>query len=330
MFIHKELIPDWQISLSNVLDRLCNDEYEVLTPPNHAQETSRREQYHEKVTYISFQEGGYPDWTYVRIDRRNDGAEARVLFDPDAYNHDEDTNKEIEKILNNEDEISDRMAFEYQFWTIHITEEKWYQIIDTLFNELHLLEWADEYTDPEVLDLSDQWLLGPALMPCPVTEYKARSRSVYFPEGLWYDFYSGEALPGGLRKDVDAPYARIPLYVRAGSILPVGPAMQWCDEKPADNLLLVVYAGNDAAFTLYEDDGLTYAYEKGAFSTIPLRWDDASRTLTIGERTGAWPGMPEHRTFRVVVADPAHPFAWDPDAAGLSLSYEGKAVQTVL
>ena len=99
---------------------------------------------------ISFQEGGYPDWTYVRIDRRNDGAEARVLFDPDAYNHDEDTNKEIEKIINNEDEISDRMTFEYQFWTIHITEEKWYQIIDTLFNELHLLEWTDEYTDPEV------------------------------------------------------------------------------------------------------------------------------------------------------------------------------------
>ena len=188
----------------------------------------------------------------------------------------------------------------------------------------------DYPADPEVVDLSDQWLLGPALMPCPVTEFKARSRSVYFPEGLWYDFYSGEALPGGVRKEVDAPYARIPLYVRAGSILPVGPAMQWCDEKPADNLLLVVYAGADAAFTLYEDDGLTYAYEKGAFSTIPLRWDDASRTLTIGARSGSWPGMPESRTFRVVVADPAHPFVWDPDAEGLSLSYEGKADQTVL
>ncbi len=175
MFIRKELIPDWQISLRNVLDRLCNDEHEVLTPPNHAQETSRREQYHEKVTYISFQEGGYPDWTYVRINRRNDGAEARVLFDPDAYNHDEDTNKEIKKILNNEDEISDRMAFEYQFWTIHITEEKWCQIIDTLFNELHLLEWADEYTDPEVLD-GTHWNLEIGLTKGNTLKYQGSNK----------------------------------------------------------------------------------------------------------------------------------------------------------
>ena len=184
--------------------------------------------------------------------------------------------------------------------------------------------------DPEVADLYDQWLLGPALMPCPVTEYKARSRSVYFPAGGWYDFYSGAFREGSCRLEVEAPYERIPLFVRAGSILPIGPALQWSDEKPADKLLLVVYAGADARFTLYEDDGLTYAYEKGAYATIPISWDDAARTLTLGAQSGAWEGMPERRTFLVRVVDPAHPWAYDPDAEGLPVEYTGAAVQVVL
>ena len=178
--------------------------------------------------------------------------------------------------------------------------------------------------DPEVRDLSDQWMLGPALMPCPVYEYKARSRSVYFPMGLWYDFYTGEPMAGGKRFTVDAPYGRMPLYVRAGSILPIGPEMEWTSEKPADDILLVVYAGADASFTLYEDDGLTYGYEKGAYSTIGLEWDDASRTFTIGERKGSFPGMLQTRRFRVAVADREHPFAYDPSAAGIAVDYDGK------
>ena len=184
----------------------------------------------------------------------------------------------------------------------------------------------DYPADPEVRDLSDQWLLGPALMPCPVYEYQARSRSVYFPKGGWYDFYSGRHIIGGKRFTMDAPYERMPLYVRAGSILPVGPAMEWTDEKPADDLLLLVYAGADADFTLYEDDGLTYGYEKGAFSTIRMHWDDAARTLTLGKREGSYPGMLQERSFRVVVVDPAHPFAWNPDAEGERVPYDGTAV----
>ena len=182
----------------------------------------------------------------------------------------------------------------------------------------------DYPSDPEVRDLSDQWMFGPALMPCPVYEYQARSRSVYLPEGGWYDFYTGEFLPGGQRFEAQAPYERIPLYVRAGSIIPVGPDMEWSDQKPADDLLLLVYAGADACFTLYEDDGLTYAYEKGAYSTIKLDWCDATRTLTIGERKGSWPGMPAERVFRVAVIDSANPAAYNPDMAGAaSIEYEG-------
>ena len=181
--------------------------------------------------------------------------------------------------------------------------------------------------DPKVRDLSDQWMFGPALMPCPVYEYKARSREVYFPEGGWYDFYTGAYIAGGQTLTADAPYERIPLYVRAGSIVPFGPDMQWSDEKPADNIRLYVYAGRDADFTLYEDDGVTYGYEKGVYATIPIHWDDASRTLTIGARKGSFPGMLESRTFTVVIVDPAHPAGFVPDASGTEMLYDGKSLQ---
>ena len=185
--------------------------------------------------------------------------------------------------------------------------------------------------DPEVIDLSDQWMFGPALMPCPVYEYKARTRSVYFPKDAdWYDFYTGAYMVGGKRFTVDAPYGRMPLFVRAGSIIPIGPAMQWSDEKPADDILLAVYAGKDASFTLYEDENVNYNYEKGFYSRIPITWDEASRTLTVGEREGSFEGMLQTRKFRVLVTDPQHPNAYDPDAAGMQITYDGKPVSVKL
>ena len=184
--------------------------------------------------------------------------------------------------------------------------------------------------DPAVRDLSDQWMFGPAFMPCPVYEYKARSREVYFPAGGWYDFYSGKYIPGNQTLDIPAPYERMPLFVRAGSIVPFGPAMEWSDEKPADDIRLYVYAGADASFTLYEDDGLTYGYEKGQFATIPIRWDDASRTLTLGAREGSFPGMLPRRSFTVVVVDPSKPRSYDPDAAGEVVRYAGEEVSVRL
>ena len=103
--------------------------------------------------------------------------------------------------------------------------------------------------DPLVRDLSDQWMFGPALMPCPVYEYGARSREVYLPEGGWYDFYTGEYLSGGRTVKAEAPLERMPLYARQGSIIPFGPEIEWSDEKPADEIRLYVYAGADADFT---------------------------------------------------------------------------------
>ena len=178
--------------------------------------------------------------------------------------------------------------------------------------------------DPQVRDLSDQWLLGPSLMPCPVYEYKARSRSVYFPEGGWYDFYSGEYFQGGRRVTVDAPYERIPLYVRAGSIVPFGPEMEYSTQKQADDILLIVFAGADARFTLYEDDGVSYGYEQGRYSTIDFFWDDDARRLQIGARKGSFPGMLATRSFRIGIVDPERTHECDLDGNGaLNVLYDG-------
>jgi len=180
--------------------------------------------------------------------------------------------------------------------------------------------------------VADQYLFGPALLVSPVTAYKARSRRVVLPLGAtWYDLWTGRTIPGGQTIDAPAPYDAMPVHVRAGSIVPFGPELQWTGEKPADPVTLFVYAGADGAFTLYEDDGLTYGYEKGAFSRIPIRWDDATSTLTIGAREGSFPGMLASRTFEVIVVSKDRPvgFSFEPKA-DRAVRYEGAAVAVEL
>ena len=184
-------------------------------------------------------------------------------------------------------------------------------------------------SDPAVKDISDQWMFGPAFMPCPVYEYGDRSREVYLPAGSsWYDFYDGSHYEGGRRFVADAPYERMPLYVRGGSIVPMGPDMEWCDEKQPELIDLYVYAGADGQFTLYEDDGLTYGYERGECSEITFFWTDAERELIIGERDGSYPGMLESRRFNVILVDPEHPVGYDDPQAhkGQLVDYNGKAI----
>jgi alpha-D-xyloside xylohydrolase len=183
--------------------------------------------------------------------------------------------------------------------------------------------------DARACAIGDQYLFGPALLVNPVTQPQARSRAVYLPAtpGGWYDFWSGAAVAGGRAIDAPAPYEALPLYVRAGSILPSGPDLQYANEKPADPVTLHVYAGADGRFTLYEDDGATYGYERGECARIPLRWDDAARTLTIGARVGSFPGMLQERTFRVVLVAPGRPVGYDSaPTEGRTLHYTGEAV----
>ncbi len=179
-------------------------------------------------------------------------------------------------------------------------------------------------------EIANEYLFGPAFLVAPVTTYQARSRSVYLPQNDagWYDFWTGTHLAGGQTLAAPAPYDSLPLYIRAGAIIPFGPEMQYTGEKPADPVTLCIYGGTNGTFTLYEDDGVTYGYERGASARIPLQWDEATKTLTIGEREGEFPGMLRQRTFNVVLVTQDKPagfsFTPKPDK---TVSYQGKAVQ---
>lgn len=188
----------------------------------------------------------------------------------------------------------------------------------------------DFRTDAKARDISDEYMFGPAFLVNPVTTYKARSRPVYLPKAAgWYDFWTGTPTPGGQAIDAPAPYDSMPLYIRAGSIIPFGPEIQYTGEKPADPITLFVYGGADGAFTLYEDEGLNYDYEKGSFTKIPIRWNDTTKTLTIDDREGSFPGMLASRTFNVVLVSQAKPvgFSFAPQPAR-TMRYEGKKVAT--
>jgi alpha-D-xyloside xylohydrolase len=155
--------------------------------------------------------------------------------------------------------------------------------------------------DPQVFNIADQYMFGPALMINPVTEYKARTRTVYLPAGSgWYDLHSGKYHPGNQTLKADAPYTDIPIFVKAGSILPCGPDIQYTSEKPADPIRLFVYTGADGSFSLYEDEDVNYNYEQGRFSLIPLSYNEKDRILTIGQRQGDFPGMLKTQTFEIV------------------------------
>jgi alpha-D-xyloside xylohydrolase len=177
-------------------------------------------------------------------------------------------------------------------------------------------------------ELTDEYLFGPAFLVAPITTYKARSRSVYLPKSEgWYDFWTGKAVAPGTRVDAPAPYDAIPVYVKAGSIVPFGPELQYTGEKPADPLTLYVYAGANGAFTLYEDQGSTFDYEKGAFSRIPIQWAEASGTLTVGKRQGGFPEMPKERTIHVVLCSKDNPTGFRFEAPpAKSAHYVGEAV----
>jgi alpha-D-xyloside xylohydrolase len=164
----------------------------------------------------------------------------------------------------------------------------------------------DFRTDVRAQNIGDEYLFGPAILVAPVTEPGATTRHMYLPKAQWYDFWTGNLVQGGAAVDAAAPIDKMPLFVRAGSIVPMGPDVQYAAEKPADPIELRIYAGADGHFTLYEDENDTYNYEKGAYATIACAWDDASKTLTIGDRKGHFPGMLEKRTFHIVFVGANH------------------------
>ncbi|MBZ5648956.1 MAG: glycoside hydrolase family 31 protein [Acidobacteriia bacterium] len=186
----------------------------------------------------------------------------------------------------------------------------------------------DFRSDVRAQNIGDQFMYGPVFLVNPVTEPDATTRRLYLPQSKWYDFWTGSPIAGGRTVDANAPLDRLPLYIRAGSILPLGPDEEWSTEKPADPIELRIYPGANGDFTLYEDENDNYNYEKGAYATISFHWDDAKQALTIGDRQGQFPGMLESRTFRVVFVGENHGAGIDPDEhADKTVQYSGK--QTV-
>ena len=201
------------------------------------------------------------------------------------------------------------------------------------------MTWFNDYTimramvmdfgsEAAVRSIGDQYMFGPSILVAPVYEYKARDRKVYFPSACgWYEFYSGQFIPGGRYLDVSAPYERLPLFVREGSIIPFGPEIEYTSQKPADPVTLFVYTGRNASFTLYEDEGVNYGYERGECTFIPFNYDEASGELTIGERQGQYPGMLRDRTFNIIWVTRINNIEFDPDMKPhATLSYDGSPV----
>ena len=198
--------------------------------------------------------------------------------------------------------------------------------------------FADFAHDKKVWNMTDEFLFGPSILAAPIvdpqyTEEKiirtdamtgwnkndvggqkedvkgidwtaTKTATKYLPKGItWYDFWTGKQYKGGQNVTLETSLDRVPMFVRPGSILPLGPEMQYVGEKAWDNLELRVYPGAEGYFTLYEDEGDSYNYEKGIYSTITFQWNDKSRTLTIGSRKGEYPGMLKSRKFTIVMPD---------------------------
>ena len=182
----------------------------------------------------------------------------------------------------------------------------------------------------KVENIADQFMFGPSIMVNPVYNYKARNRDVYFPNGTnWFDFYTGAYIKGGQKLNVAAPYHRIPLYIREGAIIPVGPEIQYTDEKLAETITLYVYRGQNGTFTLYEDEGVNYNYEEGNYAKINFNYNDVDGSLTIEKREGEFKGMLENRKFVIVPVSKENPKAFTYDAAGQTINYNGSP-QTII
>jgi alpha-D-xyloside xylohydrolase len=190
------------------------------------------------------------------------------------------------------------------------------------------LDYGD---DPKVKNIGDEFMFGPSILVSPVTTASAHNRLIHLPkEPEWIDFWTGKSEAGGQTITADAPLEKIPLYVKAGSIIPMGPAMQYASAEQG-SIELRVYPGQDGSFVLYDDEGDNYNYESGAYSEIPIRWKESSGTLTIGPRVGTFPGMPSSLVFRIVLIGPSHGTGIGADARpNAEISFRGPKVSVQL
>jgi len=303
------------------------------------------------IPYWNSDIGGFFLWEYPKKLKDADYRElyARWIqfgaFCPMMRSHGTDSPREIYQFGKKGDKIYD-------------TIEKYINLRYNLLPYIYSTSWdvtANQSTmmralvmdfakDKQALDIDNQYMFGKSLLVCPVTEpmyskvsihgndttnvedfSKVKDGEVYLPKGTdWYDFWSGEKHSGGQTLNKETPIDIIPLYVKAGSILPIGPKVQYATEKKWDDLEIRVYPGADGEFTLYEDENDNYNYEKGLYSTIEFKWDDETNTLNIGKRQGHFPRMLKTRTFQVIIVSPKHGTGIDAtDEIGKVVKYNG-------
>jgi alpha-glucosidase (family GH31 glycosyl hydrolase) len=181
--------------------------------------------------------------------------------------------------------------------------------------------WLHHHDDPQAVSRGDQFLWGRDILVSPVVEKGAASRRLYLPRGRWFDFWTEERLEGGREIDRAVDLDTMPLHVRAGAILPLGPVKQYVDEPVAGPLSVVIYPGANGAFSIYEDDGRTFAYKKGAWMGTAMSWNDSTRVLSIGLAKGSRMLPPARRPIEVRVAG---------EKATRSVAFEGKPVELKL
>ncbi|MBR4253590.1 MAG: DUF5110 domain-containing protein [Lentisphaeria bacterium] len=195
--------------------------------------------------------------------------------------------------------------------------------------------WAVDFPDISSRIVTEQneteYMLGPSLLVAPITASTAKA-DVYLPDNGkgWYDLWTGEHYTGNSVATVDAPLDRIPVFVKAGAILPWGEPMQYVDEKLPETLEIRVYPGADGSYSLYEDNGKDYSYEQGKFTRIPFAWDDAKGELTIGDRVGEYDGMLKDRTFRVCLMNEQNAGADNIAKPDAEVKYSGRKLSVQL
>ncbi|MGA7710908.1 MAG: TIM-barrel domain-containing protein [Rhizomicrobium sp.] len=281
---------------------------------------------------VNFSMSGIPNWTFdiggYTMERRYGGWDIDVVpnkyakpkpadlaefnelytrwfemgaFVPIFRSHGEIRRREIFEIAKKGSEIYnilawyDRLRYRLMPYIYTIAADTYHQA-GTMMRGLAM----DFPNDEKVRNIADEYLFGQSFLVAPVTEYKARTRQVYLPAGVrWYDFYTGKVFDGGQDVAAQAPLAHMPLFVKEGAIVPVGPDIQYTNQKPSAPITLYVYTGKNGHFDLHEDDGITNGYARGEFSSIPISYDEASGMLTIGNRKGSFAGMVQNRVFNV-------------------------------
>lgn len=281
------------------------------------------------IPYWNTDIGGFFNWPY------HGGAENKAYhelytrwfqygtFLPMQRSHGSGVKKEIYNLGKKGDWVydSEEKYINLRYALLPYLYSTGWQVTDNAGSFLRAL-FMDFNEDQKVHNISNQYMFGKAFLVTPVTRNmyvfsdkeqwkdpyedfsKTGTQDVYLPKGTkWFDFWTGEVLNGGQMVTKEVPIDIIPLYVRAGSIVPFGPKVQYSTEKKWNNLNIRIYPGADGEFVLYEDENDNYNYEKGAYSTIKFTWDDANRTLNIADREGTFPGMLKSRKFNIVVVD---------------------------